>query len=137
MVDDFTMRLISSREVGDVTLWRAQYFKGHLDTDPKCYVAQLGDLYAHGDTADKAIRDLRFKQAQVDFDCDELVETIRERGTVKFNDYRLLTGACESGLQEGLRSLGLDPDLPELALSDALRLSKGRFGGERFAELLA
>jgi hypothetical protein len=137
MIDGYAMRLISSRPLPDgATLWRAQYFLGHLDTDPRCYIAQRGDLYAHGDTAEQAVRDLRFKEASANLDTYEVVATIKARGTVTFNDYRLLTGACESGLREGLRSLGVDPDFPEMPLADALRLSRGQYGGDRFAELM-
>ena len=136
-IDDICTRLIRSRKAGDgVTLWSAQYFKGHLDTDKRCYVAEHGEYSAHGDTPEKALRDLRFKIASADFDCDELVETIRKRGTISFNDYRLLTGACESGLTEGLRALGR-PDVEELPLADALAICKGQFGGERLTRLFA
>lgn len=71
-IDGFTMRLISSRDVGGVTLWGAQYFRGDLDADPRCFVAQSGAVYAHGDTAESALRDLRFKIDQVNFDPDDL-----------------------------------------------------------------
>src|SRR5690606_35653477 len=103
-IDDYTMRLISKRAVGGVALWSAQYFKGHLDTDPRCFVAQDGDTYAHGETAEEALRDLRFNIMSRDFDAGDLVAKIKARGTVEFNEYRLLTGACESGLREGLRA---------------------------------
>ena len=136
-IDGECTRLIKSRKIGGVTLWSAQFFKGHLDTDPRGYVAQEGETYAHGDTAELAMRDLRFKIAQRDFDCDELVADIKARGTVQFNDYRLLTGACESGLREGLRARGLEPDTDELPLADALRLSADGFGGHTFARLMA
>lgn len=52
-----------------------------------------------------------------------------------FNDYRLLTGACESGLAEGLREVGMD-GAEEMSLADALKLSRGKYGGARFAELM-
>ena len=136
-IDGICTRLIRSRKAGDgVTLWSAQYFRGRLDTDKRCYVAEQGEYSAHGDTPEKALRDLRFKIASTDFDCDELVETIRKRGTISFNDYRLLTGACESGLTEGLRALGR-PDVEELPLADALAICKGQFGGERLTRLFA
>ena len=135
-IDGQCTRMISSRKVGGVTLHSAQYFRGHLDTDRRCYVAQDGGTYAHGETAENALRDLRFKISQRDFDCDDLVATIRERGTVEFNDYRLLTGACESGLREGLRALGLDPDTEALPLTDALALSRDGYGGDTFAKLM-
>lgn len=136
-IDGITTRLIRARKVGTATLWTAQYFRGHLDTDPRCYVAQEGDTYAHGETAERALRDLRFKIMSADFDPDELVARIKRRGTVEFNDYRLLTGACENGLREGLRARGLDPDTNELPLATALELSRGAYGGDRFARLMA
>jgi len=137
MIDGYCMRLISSREIGEVTLWSAQYFRGHLETDPRCYVAQQGETYAHGETAERALRDLRFKLAQADFDCDDLVETIKQRGTVTFNDYRLITGACEMGLRQGLRERGIDPETDELPLDHVLDLCRDGYGGERFRSLFA
>lgn len=135
-IDGFTMRLIGSRQVGDATLWSAQYFRGHLDTDPRCFVAQAGDAYAHGETAERALRDLRFKIAQRDLDPDELVAEIKQRGVVRFNDYRLLTGACEDGLREGLRQRGLSPDTEELPLAQALELCRDAYGGKTFTRLM-
>jgi hypothetical protein len=132
-VDGYAMRLISKRMMGEAELWSAQYFKGNLETDKRCFVATEGGYSAHGETAEQALRDLRFKIAQVDFDPEELVATIRERGTVTFNDYRLLTGACESGLREGLRARGVDPDTEVLPLDQVLELCRDGYGGERFA----
>jgi hypothetical protein len=134
-IDEVCTRLIKRKMVGDVELWSAQYFRGNLDTDPRCYVAIQQEHSAHGKTPETALRDLRFKIASVDFDCDELVETIRERGTVTFNDYRLLTGACESGLAEGLQALGQSLDTDELPLDKALELCAGQYGGDRFRSL--
>lgn len=134
-VDGHCMRLLGSRDVGGVTLWSAQYFRGHLDTDPRCYVAQNGDDYAHGDSAEQALRDLRFKLDERDLDPAELVAEIKARGVVRFNDYRLLTGACESGLREGLRTLG-KPDAEELPLPEALELCVGAYGSAQFRKLM-
>jgi hypothetical protein len=74
---------------------------------------------------------------QATVDVDELVSTIRNKGTVTSAEYRLLTGACESGLGDGLESLGLSRDTPELPLEQVLQLSRGRYGGEQIAELFA
>jgi len=134
-IDYITTRLISSRKVGDVTLWRAQYFRGHLDADPRCYVAQGGADYAHGESAEEALRDLRFKVAQRDLDPDELVAEIKARGVVTFNDYRLLTGACAEGLRDGLRQRGR-PDAEDMPLAEALALCVGGYGGDTFRRLM-
>lgn len=136
-IDGYTMRLISRRTVGSVALWSAQYFKGNLESDPRCFVAQDGDTYAHGKTTDKALRDLRFKVAQRDFDVDDLVETIKQRGTVEFNDYRLLTGACAEGTRAHLLMHGVDPDVTtSLSLAKALEISRSGYGGDVFARLI-
>ena len=136
-IDGVCTRLIRSRKSGNVTLWSAQYFKGSLDTDPRCFVAQEGDDYAHGDTAEKAVRDLRFKVMSRDFDPDELIATIKARGTVELNDYRLLTGACESGTRQHLISHGIDPDATEsLPLAKALEISRSGYGGNAFAGMM-
>ena len=134
-IDGLCTRLIRARKVGEMTVWSGQYFKGNLGTDPRVYVAQHGDDYAHGDTAERALRDLRFKVAQRDLDPDELVADIKRRGVVTFNDYRLLTGACESGLTEGLRARGKD-GAEEMPLSEALTLCAGAYGGDTFRRLM-
>jgi hypothetical protein len=136
-IDGYTMRLISKRKIGPVTLWSAQHFKGDPKTDKRSFVAQDGETYAHGDTAESALRDLRFKIASRDFDVDDLVAKIKARGTVEFNDYRLLTGACESGTRQHLIERGQDPDAESIPLAEALALSKGGYGGDTFARLLA
>lgn len=135
-IDGYCTRLISRKKIGDATAWIAQYFKGNLKEDRRCFVAQSGEIYAHGDTLESALRDLRFKIAQVNFDLDDLIATIRQRKTVTFNDYRLITGACESGLREGLRSRGIDPDTEELPLKDALELCRNGYGGDVFRRVV-
>lgn len=135
-IDGLCTRLISKRMIDEVTLWSAQYFKGHLDTDERCFVAQLGGTYAHGDKPETALRDLRFKMAQTNFDANDLADIIRRRGTVTFNDYRLITGACASGLAEGMRARGLDPNVEAVDLATVLELSRDGFGGAAFARAI-
>ncbi len=134
-IDGYTMLIVSERQLGDVTLYRARYFGGcDLDKLKACYIAHEGDYYAHGDNAKQAMRDLRFKIMQADFDPEELVAEIKARGTVTFNDYRLLTGACASGLTHGLAQLGAE-GAEEMPLAEALNLCRGRYGGDEFIKL--
>jgi hypothetical protein len=130
-IDGVCTRLISRRQVGEATVWRAQYFRGDLKNVERCYVAQVGDTYAHGDTVERALRDLRFKLDK-QRPVTEVVAAIHRRGTVTFNDYRRITGACERGLREGLRARGIDPDTPELPLAQVLELCRDGYGGETF-----
>ena len=132
-IDGSTMRILSEKKVGENTIYRAAYFKGGpLNEHPLCYIAERGEKTAHGDTVRQAIRDLNFKIASEDFDLEDLIEKIRERQAVTFNDYRLITGACESGLRHGLQERGIDPDVEELPLADVIRLCADGFGGREF-----
>ncbi len=128
-IDGDTMLIGAARKAGDHVIMKARYFGGgDIDKLKQCFIAQSGDYYAHGDTAGKALRDVRFKVAQVDFDATDLIAEIKRRRTVKFNDFRLLTGACESGLTHGMAQAGIDTSVDELPLDDVLRLVHGSFG---------
>jgi hypothetical protein len=128
-IDGYTMLIGSKRNIGDHKIMKARYFGGgDIAKLKQCFIAQAGDFYAHGDTAEKALRDVRFKEAQVNFDATDLVAEIKRRQTVTFNDFRLLTGACESGLTHGMAEAGIDTSVAELPLPDVLRLANGQFG---------
>ena len=137
VIDGYTMqRLSTPRGIGECEVWRAAYFNGRGDGQ-RCYIARSGDYTAHGDSVATAVRDVEFKRLNDTFDESELVEQIRSKGTVTFNEYRLLTGACESGLRHGLASLGLPEDTQELPLDRVIELSAGQYGGDRIAAIFA
>ncbi len=130
-VDGYTMLILSERVSGGITISHTAYFRGgDLDKMKRSYVAAQGGYSAHGETIEKALRDLRFKQMEHDFDQDELVAEIRERGTVHINDFRLITGACESGTREGMAAAGLDRDADELPLDAVLAAVHGSYGAQ-------
>lgn len=136
-IDDYTMIIRSTKKKGDYTLYRAAYFGGGELADlKKCWIAQQGEYFAHGETVEQAMRDVRCKVAQRDFDEEELVAEIKARGTVQFNDFRMITGACESGLQHGMEQAGLDPNADELPLETVLSAAFGPYG-EQFKRLFA
>ena len=134
-IDGYTMLIVSTRTKGNISISRAQYFRGDKAPVQRCYIASQGEHNAHGETANEALLDLRFKIAQVDYDPSELVEAIKARGSIKWVEFRLLTGACAEGLREGLRGLGYAPDLDEMPLADAMRVVRGHFGDARMAAL--
>lgn len=128
-IDNFTMLIRSERQLGEVTLYSAAYFGGgDLDKLKPCYVAMQGEYAAHGATVEQAMRDLRFKIAERDFDPEELVAEIKARGTVHIDDFRLITGACEEGTRHGMGQAGLDPAADELPLATVLSAAFGSYG---------
>ena len=138
VVDGYTMLITSERALGDAVVYRARYFGGgHLSQLKSCHLASVGERWAHGDTLEQAMRDVRFKHMQSGFDAEDLIEDIKATGKITFNQYRLLTGACESGLRHGLEDMGLNGDLDEMSVDEALRRSRGKFGGEVLARLFA
>jgi hypothetical protein len=136
-IDGYTMLIRSTKKKGEYTLYRAAYFGGGELADlKKCWIAQSDEYYAHGETIEQAMRDVRFKAMEHGFDEDELVAEIKARGTVQFNDFRLITGACESGLKHGMEQAGLDPSADELPLETVLSAAFGPYG-EQFKALFA
>ena len=136
-VDGYTMLILSERSQNGTAIAHAAYFGGGgIDNLRHCYIASNGEHNAHGRTIEQAVRDLRFKVMERDFDQDELVAEIRERGTVHINDFRLITGACEEGTREGMAQAGLDRDADELPLAAVLAAVHGSYG-ERFKALFA
>ena len=134
-VDDQTMLILSERSMSEYTIFHAAYFGGgDLGKLKRCYVAQLGEHFAHGKTVEKAMRDVRFKWMEREFDQEELVAEIKARGTVLIEDFRLVTGACEEGTRHGMEQAGLDPDADELPLAVVLGAAFGSYG-ERFKAL--
>ena len=135
VVDGCTMLVRSTRNVGDFMADHCWYMGGGpVEKLSSCFVATKGEQSAHGDSIREAIRDVEFKVLQLNFNTDDLVAKIKERGTIKFNDYRLLTGACESGLRHGIEEAGVTE---EVSVSQIVEISKGRFGGEIIEELFA
>ena len=135
IIDGYTMLILSERTMGDNTIYHAACFGGgDLDKLKRCYVASNGEYHAHGRTVELALRDLRFKVAERDFDEDEIVAEIKARGTVLIEDFRLITGACEEGTRRGMQDAGLDPDANELPLPVVLGAAFGSYG-EKFKSL--
>ena len=134
-VDGFTMqRLSTPKAIGESLVWRAAYFNGRGDGE-RCYIAERGGFTSHGDSIATALRDIEFKQLQETFDESSLVSEIIDRGRITFSEYRLLTGACESGLRRGIAECGLPDDTDSVSIHEILKYSSGRFGGDRIRKL--
>ncbi len=134
-IDGFTMLIASERRRGDYTISRARYFGGgEIDDLQLAFVAASGGFHAHGETVSQAIRDVRFKAAQADFDAADLIARVKAEGKIGFNEFRLLTGASQSGLEHGLETLGLARDTDSLPIGKAMELVRGQYGARQMFE---
>ena len=130
-VDGEVMRLLSQHEVGDVTVYRAEYWGGD-----KCVIAKVGDYYAHGETVREAVSDANFKRLQATVNVDQIVAEVKSTQRVTREHYRLLTGACKLGTERFLESHGLTGEA-SIPLDQCREIVRGAYGGERFCELFA
>ena len=124
------MIIDSKKTKKDFTIYKCRYIGGYFNS---CYVAKKGDYYAHGETIKQAIKDVNFKFLQETFDLDSLVSEIKEKQTVSINEYRLLTGACSSGVKNFMSNKNITKD--ELPLSEVLYITRNEYGGGKINEL--
>ena len=89
----------------------------------------------HSKKNQEAIKDVTFKHRQATMDLSEVVSEIKTKGSVTRADYRLLTGACRSGIERFLEDNGL-ADTKSMPIKDVLKLTEDAYGGSRFAELM-
>ncbi|MDZ7824674.1 MAG: hypothetical protein U5K75_12030 [Ahrensia sp.] len=134
-IDYRCIRLITSKAVGDIIVWQAQYFKGHLETDRRCFVAQKGKFYACAKTAKQAARALDFTIMQKKFKKSQIAARVVNRNMVTFNEYRFITGVCESGLRKSLKAFD-KAKREEMTIADALAFSKNHYSGDIFAKAI-
>ena len=135
IIDGETMLCKTHREADGFKITKALYLKGgEIKNLPPCFIAEKDGFFAHGETLKSAVEDVNFKYLQKNLNKKELVAQIKKRGTVTKNDYRLLTGSCQMGVNMFCKELGIDVD--ELPISKVLELTEGRYGHSTFKELL-
>ena len=107
--------------------------KGYtLYETPFEFVAQQGTYTAHGKTVKQAIQDLEFKKI-----AEKLKnEPITANTVVTVQHYRIITGACQSGVEGWMRTNGIEKT--EMAAKDLLPLLEktNAYGLSKFKELV-
>jgi hypothetical protein len=138
VIDGYTMLIESHKQRGAITIYKARYFGGGpIEKLKQCFIAESEGYFAHGDTTEEAVRDLNFKALQETADLSEIVEQVKSSGKVTVAQYRLLTGACASGVKHFLELKGILPDTESLPLKEVIAMTQGAFGGEKMKELFA
>lgn len=134
-IDGYTMLIESEKITKGITICKARYFGGGEIKDlAKCYVAKVGNHWAHGKTAKEAIQDATDK-ATLNAEVADVVGEIKRTGMVTITQYRAITGACREGCRQFLTSIG-KPDATELPLTDVMQQVKGHYGFDRFKEAI-
>jgi len=134
-VDGFTMLIESEKITKGITVCKARYFGGgEIKNLEECYLAKVGNHCAHGKTVKEAIQDATDK-ATLDADVADVVAEIKQTGKVTIAQYRAITGACQEGCCQFLKSI-CKPDATDLPLADVMEQVKGHYGFDKFIEAI-
>jgi hypothetical protein len=94
-------------------------------------VVQRGNIFSHGDTAEKAIQDLRYKLADRDTTKYKKwkLDSVHPLADM-IQAYRAITGACEAGTKQWCEGKKFPA---KLSVNVAIRATKGAYRAEQFA----
>ena len=102
----------------------------------KCYIVKGQNMFAHGETLEKATEDLQnkiFSSLDVEEKIEEFKKVFKDnkkyKGTEFYKWHNLLTGSCEFGRNEFVRSHGINLE-DEFTVKEFIALCKNDFGGE-------
>ena len=105
-VDGYLFIIESERKKGDITILKGYNAKGVKDNvivKEPCFVAENGDYQSHGQDLKQAIKDLEFKIL-----TDKIKkEPISMEDYITPEKYRMITGACEFGVNSWLKENGI------------------------------
>ena len=120
------------------------YAKGAILSDDltlrPCFIARVGDSFAHGDTLRDAVRDAHEKwmdDQPLEDKLDEFVKAHpdpdKEYGDL-FDWHHTLTGSCEAGRREWCRAHGYEPT-DSITIRTFIEQTRNDYGGEAIREL--
>ncbi len=128
MIDSIATIIKSTKTVGDFTIYEAETF----NFKNKCFVAQKGEYYAHGENIKQAVSNVNFKHLQDNVVINDLVKQIKQKQTITVEEFRLITGACSLGCKEFMQRNNLYGS--EYPLQEALKLIKNQYGWGKIQE---
>jgi hypothetical protein len=108
----------------------------------KCFVARIGDYFAHGSTIAEAIRDAESKQFE-DFEPEERIAEFRAKfnmndsytGHEFFEWHQRLTGSCEMGRAQFVKDQSINLD-QLFTVREFVELVRGSYGSDITNQLL-
>ena len=130
--DGITKKLKSRKKIKEIEIFECEEF---LDKTPS-YVVKKGDTFSHGKTIKEAVEDLKYKISNRDFSEFEVWKNKLD-DKISIDDaiagYRVITGACEFGVKEFVKSIKIPKTLTP---NKVIELTKGQFGNEVFSNFL-
>ena len=109
-----------------------------------CYIAKVGNYFAHGTTAHEALQDAQEKYEQNKPRSERIADTVAKYPTLDtvvshtelYALHHTLTGSCRFGRDEFAANHGLDPEQGEMTMRQFINLTMDAYGGDAIKELL-
>ena len=109
----------------------------------RCWIARVGDYFAHGKDIHSAHTDALAKH-QRNMPVEERLDSfIKEHpdldvlyeGNDLFKWHNILTGSCEMGRRRFCQDRGIDPETTTMTVEEFVRLTADAYGGEVIRQL--
>ena len=121
---------------------RGAILKSDLTTE-SCYVAKVGNYFAHGATLKQAVADAQAKYDK-NKSLSERIDDFRQQyptldtvcyGADLFRWHNTLTGSCQFGRQQFCTERGIDPDTVTMTVAEFIELTKDAYGNSAIRQL--
>ncbi|MBR3783986.1 MAG: hypothetical protein IKJ78_05950 [Bacteroidales bacterium] len=112
-------------------------------TTKDCYIAKVGNFFAHGDSSHDAQRDAQAKYDEnkplderiADFKAKyPTLDTVAHNANL-FVAHHTLTGSCLMGRQQFARDHGIDVEHGSMTVGEFIELTKNAYGGDAIRAL--
>ena len=134
--DNILTRKKSSKKFGvGLTLYKTERL-GFKKNAPIVYVISDGTNHAHGDTIEAAMTDFTFKTANRDLSrFKNLPDTTKKTVAEWAVDYRIITGACQFGVESFIKQQGKMKK--SYTLKEIIKITDGAYGHDKFVQAVA
>lgn len=108
-----------------------------------CYIAKVGNFFAHGKTAHEALVDATMKYGENNPLEERIAAAIKMYPTLDtvvshqelYILHHVLTGSCKFGRDEFAKAHNLDPNNGEMTMCEFIELTKLAYGGDVIKQL--
>ena len=107
-----------------------------------CYIARVGDFFAHGETLKEARRDAQEKfddNLPTEEKIQRFIEFCKGKDTIPAADlfqwHHTLTGSCEMGRRQFCEAHNIDINKDKFTVAEFIKLTESSFGGEVIRQL--
>lgn len=109
-----------------------------------CYIAKVGNYFAHGKTAHQALHDAQGKYERNKPLSERIADTVVKYPTLDtvvshaelYALHHTLTGSCRFGRDEFAANHGLDPENGAMTMRQFINLTINAYGGDAIKQLL-